>query len=285
MDAFPAYFPLKGKTVAIAGTGDLAEAKARLFAASPAQVRRLMGPDALGRAAYQGCSLAFIADPDEAFCAAAACAAREAGVPVNVTDRPALSDFATPAIIDRGEVVAAVGTGGASPMLAAALRGEIEARLPEGVGRIAALLHKLRDEIREARPDLAERRDFLRAALDGSAAEAALAGRMAEAEALLRQTMAQPKAERKGWIRIVDGHAPVDLLTLRAARALAEADVLAVEDGVRPEVMARARRDAPHIGVEPVTLARRVANGEHVVCITCDPIGLTLKLQSIGLEV
>src|ERR1700761_7120888 len=107
MDAFPAYFPLKDKVGAVAGSGDLADAKARLFEGSPATVRRLTGTGALDRAAYDGCILAFIADPDEAFCAAAARAARQASVPVNVTDRPALSDFTTPALIDRGAVVAA----------------------------------------------------------------------------------------------------------------------------------------------------------------------------------
>jgi precorrin-2 dehydrogenase/sirohydrochlorin ferrochelatase len=266
MDAFPAYFPLRDATVAVAGTGDLAEAKARLFEGSPAVVRRLIGPDALSRAAYDGCVLAFIADPDETFCAAAARAARAASVPVNVTDRPALSDFTTPAIIDRGAVVAAVGTAGASPMLAAALRGEIENLLPEGVGRLAALLHRLQAEVRTARPDLAQRREFLRGALSGPAAEAAMAGRVKEAEGLLRAALAEPVDARVGWIKLVSGVGPVDLLTLRALRALAEADVVA-SDGVGPDILARARRDAPRISVDAAALAERARAGERIVCV------------------
>ena len=45
-------------------------------------------------------------------------AAKAAGVPVNVADRPALSDFIMPAIIDRDDVVVAISTGGSSPTLA-----------------------------------------------------------------------------------------------------------------------------------------------------------------------
>ena len=40
MDSFPAFFPLTGRTVVIAGDGEGAEAKARLFAGSPATVLR-----------------------------------------------------------------------------------------------------------------------------------------------------------------------------------------------------------------------------------------------------
>ena len=110
----------------------------------------------------------------------AARAARAAGVPVNVTDRPDLCDFVTPAVIDRGEVVAAIGTGGTAPILASLLRGDIEARVPEGAGRIAALLGRMQPEVRAAFPDLAQRRAFLRSVLDGPAAEAALARRRRE---------------------------------------------------------------------------------------------------------
>ena len=70
-------------------------------------------------------------------------AAKAAGVPVNVADRPALSDFIMPAIVDRDEVVVAISTGGASPTLATLLRGRIEAMLPERFGAVAQLAQDL----------------------------------------------------------------------------------------------------------------------------------------------
>src|ERR1700761_8901058 len=109
MNAFPAYFPLAGKRVVIVGEGEGAEAKARLFAGSPAMVERLSSAAGADARAYIGAVLVSVPPPADAAAEAAARAARAAGVPVNVVDRPHLSDFVTPAVIDRGEVVAAIG--------------------------------------------------------------------------------------------------------------------------------------------------------------------------------
>jgi precorrin-2 dehydrogenase/sirohydrochlorin ferrochelatase len=139
METFPAFFPLKGRRVVIAGDGEGAEAKARLFGGSPAEVIRIAGDAALDPDAYAGAGLIFIASYDETFALAAAAAARTSGAPMNVVDRPAHSDFHTPAIIDRGQVVAAIGTAGAAPLMASLLRAEIEARIPQGAKPCATL--------------------------------------------------------------------------------------------------------------------------------------------------
>jgi precorrin-2 dehydrogenase/sirohydrochlorin ferrochelatase len=260
MDAFPAFFPLAGRSVAIAGEGEAADAKARLFDGSPATVVRLGPVEALDPRAYAGMTLAFIAGVDDHWAWAATEAARAANVPVNVVDRPALCDFTTPAVIDRGEVVAAIGTGGASPMLATMLRHDIEARVPEGTGRVAALFRVMQGEIRAALPDAHARRRFLRAALNGPAAEAAMAGDMEGAKDCLRASLLEG-AEASGRIRYIDARGPADLLTLRAVRALAAADVLVCDPDPHPDVLALARRDAERLpgGVE--ALADLAADG------------------------
>lgn len=245
MDAFPAFFPLAGRIVVIAGAGDAAEAKVRLFEASPAALVRLTDARAADPAAYAGAILAFVASSDDAFATAAAAAARAAHVPVNVVDRPALCDFTTPAIIDRGEVVVAIGTGGASPMLATLLRHDLEARIPQGAGRVAALFRRMQDEVRGAIPDLPRRRAFLRAALSGPAALAAQAGDMEGAMTRLRAALAEDETP-SGVIDYVDARGPADLLTLRSARAIAAADVLVTDADADPEILALARRDAEH---------------------------------------
>jgi precorrin-2 dehydrogenase/sirohydrochlorin ferrochelatase len=264
MDAFPAFYPLAGKTVVIVGAGEAAEAKLRLFDGSPATIRRLDGAAALEPAAYADAALAFIATDDDAFAEAAAGAARAAHVPVNVVDRPALCDFTTPAVIDRGQVVAAIGTGGASPMLATLLRHDIEARVPEGAGRVAALFAGLQDEVRAALPEPHRRRAFLRAALTGPAAQAALRGDQALAIRLLREALADD-APGVGAVQFIDARGPADNLTLRAARALASADVLVCDEGVHAEVLALARRDAERTGPQaPERLAELAAQGLRV---------------------
>jgi precorrin-2 dehydrogenase/sirohydrochlorin ferrochelatase len=264
MDAFPAFFPLAGRTVVIAGAGEAAEAKARLFDGSPARIVRLEGATALDPEAYAGAALAFVASPDDAFAQGAAAAARAAHVPVNVVDRPALCDFTTPAVIDRGEVVAAIGTGGASPMLATLLRHDIEARVPQGAGRVAALFRSLQDEVRQALPEPHRRRAFLRAALTGRAAEAAMAGDMERAEALLRAALAGD-APVAGVVQFIDARGPADLLTLRAARALAAADVLVCDPDADAEVLGLARRDAERLTPQgSERLAELAAQGHRV---------------------
>ncbi|MET0293685.1 MAG: NAD(P)-dependent oxidoreductase [Phenylobacterium sp.] len=271
MDAFPAYFPLAGRKVVIAGTGEAAEAKARLFEGSPASIVRLTGRAALNPHAYIGAKLVFVASDQADFVDAAVRAARTAGALVNVPDHPELCDFVTPAVIDRGEVVAAVGTGGASPILATMLRSDIEARVPQGAGRVAALLRSFQEEVRLSFPQQHLRRAFLRAAVQGPAAEAAAAGDMEQAAALFREALAAgvPPA---GRVAFVAGDGPADLLTLRAARALSAADVLVADAGVDAEVLALARRDAVRMSPgDPAGLAALTAEGRHVVRVVAGP--------------
>jgi precorrin-2 dehydrogenase/sirohydrochlorin ferrochelatase len=264
MDAFPAFFPLAGKTVVIVGEGEAADAKLRLFASSPAHILRLEGEAALRPQAYAGAALAFIATDDDAYAQAASDAARAAHVPVNVVDRPALCDFTTPAVIDRGEVVAAIGTGGASPMLATMLRQDIEARVPEGAGHVAALFALLQDEVRKTLPEAHRRRAFLRTALGGPAAQAAMRGEQAEAVRLLREALARDEPGA-GAVNYIDARGPVDRLTLRAARALSSADVLVCDAGADDEVLALARRDAERTGPQtPERLGELAGQGLRV---------------------
>jgi precorrin-2 dehydrogenase / sirohydrochlorin ferrochelatase len=263
MDVFPAYFPLKGRRVVIAGEGEGAEAKARLFADAPAEIVRLNGEAALKAASYKGATLAFIAHADPAFLAQAAAAARKACVPVNVVDRPGLCDFNTPAVIDRGEVVAAVGTGGSAPLLASLLRADIEARVPEGAGWVAALLRKMQIEVRAAFPDLPARRAFLRRVIDGPVAKAAMSGELEEAEALMRAA-------------ITAGG-----LSLRAARILSEADAVAVDAGADEQVVVLVRRDARRLMGREATLdgmAELAQQGLQIVRLVVGPPPAGLEL-------
>jgi precorrin-2 dehydrogenase/sirohydrochlorin ferrochelatase len=278
LNSFPAYFPLDGRKVVIAGVGEAAEAKARLFDGSPATLIRLEGHDAYLPGSYTGATLAFVASPDEVFVQAAASAARAARVLVNVVDRPDLCDFTTPAVIDRGEVVAAVGTGGASPVLATMLRNDIEVQVPEGTGRVAALLQKFQTEVRGALPALHERRAFLRDAVMGEAAEAARAGDMDKAGQLFREALSRGSA-RKGVVRFVAGKGPADLLTLRAVRALGAADALVLDANADPEVVKMARRDVERLdpaATSPEQLVQLAREGRQIVLLITHAVDPTL---------
>lgn len=282
MDAFPAFFPLRGKTVIIAGEGEGALAKARLFENSPALVRIITHPLAFAPESYQQAILVFVAHPDEAFCLTAAAAARQAGVPVNVVDRPTQCDFTTPALIDRGEVVAAIGTGGSAPLLASLLRSDIEARIPLGVGQVAELLRQMQGEIRAALPDLVKRRAFMRRVVNGLVADLAMAGDRAGAELALRAELANGAA-LSGKIFAISGEGPADLLSLRAARVLSEADVLVEGEGSDPAIAILARRDSQRLSAadtDAQTLKALLSQGLQVVLIGKEAIG-----RAVGLDV
>ena len=276
MDAFPAFFPLAGRRVVIAGSGEPAAARMRLFEGSPAEIVRLEGTWALDPDSYQGAHLIFIASHDDDFARAAEVAARTAGAPINVFDRPALSDFNTPAIVDRGAVVAAVATSGTAPLLAQMLRSEVEARVPAAAGEIAELLGERREAIKAAFPDLVQRRAFLRAmlseeALTGAGLDAAIAeGHAAVGRVILIEL---PPAE--------------DLVSLRAVRALGAAEVVVAPTEAEGLVARHARRDAERLTpgeADAPRLAELARSGKIVAVFGAGP-GLAETLGGAGVPV
>jgi len=265
MDSFPAFIPLKGWRVAIVGDGEAAEAKARLFDGAPAEVVRLDAEAALTAGALARTRLVFVALADAHLARRVAEAARAAGALVNVVDRPALSDFFTPAIIDRGAVVAGVGTTGAAPVLAALLRSDIEARWPEGLGGLGELSTRLQPQVRAALPELADRRAFWRQLIAGPAAEAAMAGDLDKAEGLAREALAG-RAATTGRVWFLTAPSDPERLTLAALRALAAADQVVAGPDVEPALLAYARRDAPRVeAATPAELADWAAAGLSVL--------------------
>jgi len=294
MDAFPAYFPLAGRKVVVAGSGEAAENKARLFDGSPATLVRLTEDEARTASAFEGSALVFLASPDEAFLETGAALARSVGATVNVVDHPALCDFYTPALIDRGAVVAAVGATGAAPLLAAMLRNDIEAVVPEGAGRLADLFRVTRDDVRAALPDMGPRRTFLREVMRGPAAEAALAGDSVRAEALLREALAAfgGQANAMGRVDFIVADGPADLLSLRAARALSQADVVITDANDAEGILALARRDArrlPSAEMATLRLIELTGEGLRIACVTASEVDAsiprTLALSGAGVSV
>src|SRR5207245_7854176 len=73
--------------------------------------------------------------------------AKAVGLPVNVMDDLVHSSFVFPAIVDRGDVVVAVGTGGASPVVARRVRERIERALPARIGALARFVGRFRNSL------------------------------------------------------------------------------------------------------------------------------------------
>jgi uroporphyrin-III C-methyltransferase/precorrin-2 dehydrogenase/sirohydrochlorin ferrochelatase len=273
MRFLPLFLDLKAGVIAVVGNSAAAHNKVRLLHCAGAHVRWFsnradVAEDVLlatrGTGSLQ-LSLADVLDANfsefSAVVSAAGCPideavarrARSAGVPVNVVDRAELSTFIFPAIVDRGDVVVAIGTGGASPVLARRLRAQIEALLPARIGELAALMSRYRAPFAALRHPALSARRFWERVVDGPIAKAALAGRTREAEAALSaavQAAAQPPQARIGTVFLVGaGPGDPDLLTLRALQALQGADIVFYDELVTPGILDRARRDADRVFV------------------------------------
>ena len=79
---------------------------------------------------FDGLAAIWIADFGDAVANPLAEAARIAGVLANVEDVLHNCDFHTPAVIHRGRLTIAIGTGGASPAIASILRQRLETSFP-----------------------------------------------------------------------------------------------------------------------------------------------------------
>jgi uroporphyrin-III C-methyltransferase/precorrin-2 dehydrogenase/sirohydrochlorin ferrochelatase len=290
MRFLPVFLDLQTGPVLLVGAGDLARAKLRLLAAAGASVRWFAtdGNHDLGGLAAADVARIELAEGDPLvadlsgviaiLCAGAgdigaamSARAKAVGLPVNVMDDLAHSTFIFPAIVDRGDVVVAVGTGGASPVVARRVRESIEAMLPARIGDLAGFIGRWRKSIHGRIPEFPLRRRFWERVVDGPIGALILAGRGAEAEAALKDIAdasafagASASGQVEGRVTLVGaGPGDPDLLTIKALRALQDADVVFYDELVSPEILDRARRDAARVPV-----GRRVGKpgiGQHAI--------------------
>ena len=148
LSAFPAFFKVESRKVAIFGGGAEAYAKARLMAKTRAAIvayaehfeddyRAFLAKHGatvteapFAAAQLDGAVMAFAAsgEPDQDHMVAQC--ARALSVPVNAVDQKDDCDFYTPALVVRPPIAVAIGTEGAGPVLAQMIRARIDTMLP-----------------------------------------------------------------------------------------------------------------------------------------------------------
>ncbi|HUK03378.1 MAG TPA: siroheme synthase CysG [Steroidobacteraceae bacterium] len=272
MDHLPIFLRVRGERALIVGGGSVAARKAQLLLAAGARVS-LLAPqlgeeaEALVRAhsdtvrhiaasftaeLLQGIVLVIAATDRPEVNEQVSRAARERNLPVNVVDDAERSSFIVPAIVDRSPVVVAIGTGGASPVLARQLRAQLESLLPSRLGALARFAGRRRALVREALP-ASRRRAFWERLFSGPVARELLRGEETAAQAAFTRELAEFRntgAPPRGEVYLIGaGPGDPDLLTLRAVQLLQQADVILYDRLVAPEILERARRDAERIFV------------------------------------
>jgi uroporphyrin-III C-methyltransferase / precorrin-2 dehydrogenase / sirohydrochlorin ferrochelatase len=262
LSRLPTFFALGGKRAVVAGGGQAAAWKAELLSAAGAAVdvfssqasedmralaaappggavalhQRTWNADDLSGAAI---AVAECDNDDEA--ARFAGAARAAGVPVNVIDRPAFCDFAFGAIVNRSPLVIGISTDGAAPVFGQAIRAKIEALIPKGFARWAEAARTWRPRVQALALSFRGRRDLW----EKFAERAVAAPNNAPTESDLAALLTQDAAAQAGSVVLVGaGPGDPELLTLRAVRALQSADVILFDHLVSPEILDFARREA-----------------------------------------
>jgi uroporphyrin-III C-methyltransferase/precorrin-2 dehydrogenase/sirohydrochlorin ferrochelatase len=267
---FPVFFDLTAQRVLVVGGGEVALRKVALLERSGALIT-LVAPEVLPelqeRAAagkiilairefvpndLDGARLVIVATSRRAVNRWVASLSEARGIPVNVVDDREASRFIVPAIIDRDPVLVAISTGGTSPVLARRLRERLEALIPKKIGELALWLRALRHGARRRLRDTDERRRFFETIVDGPAARRFIDGDTHGAQALAQQLLARTSSAPRsaGEVTLVGaGPGDPELLTLKALRALQDADVI-LHDRLVPEgLLDMARRDAARICV------------------------------------
>ncbi|MCG7874207.1 MAG: siroheme synthase CysG [Candidatus Thiodiazotropha lotti] len=269
MEFFPIFLNIRNKSCLVVGGGAVAERKISLLLKSAADVV-LVSPELthdlitwrdMGRLNHQARGfqdedindrhLVIAATDDPQLNRHIAELAHAKRIPVNVVDQPELCSFIVPSIIDRSPVVAAVSTGGASPVLARLIRSRLESLIPAGYGRLANLCNRFRQRVKDHFNNPEDRRLFWDRVLEGGVAERVFSGHDEEADQLMERLLADPRLDQEmGEVYLVGaGPGDPDLLTFRALRLMQQADVVVYDRLVAKPILEMTRHDAEHVYV------------------------------------
>ena len=248
----PFQLQISGRPVLLIGSGEAADAKARLLTERGAVIthwpthpsaEQIQQATEANRTAASRFVLVIIAEVCDWTRALMPWLEQERLL-LNAVDAPELSDGFIPAIVSRGRVQIGIGTGGSSPVLARFIRTRLEQVLPQGLEELAELADRWQLRVRQVIKDLGIRRRFWERQLSGSAGQAALDQRPQLADSIIQQALSseQPASGRVALVGAGPGDA--SLLTLKGLQRLQEADVVLFDKLVSPEVLSLARRDA-----------------------------------------
>ncbi len=262
----PVFLSLDGKRAVVAGNSAAVAWKAELLSAAGAaidvfadqpceELREIVaqaprGPITLCARAwvaadFDGAAIAVGGFDDESEAARFAEAARAAGVPVNVIDKPAFCDFAFGSIVNRSPLVIGISTDGAAPVFGQAIRAKLEAMIPRGFARWVAAAQRWRAAVKETGLAFEARRRFWQRFTSFALTNPNREPDQSDFDRLIDETRDEASAAQAGSVTLVGaGPGDPELLTLRAVRALQSADIILIDDLVAPEILDFARREA-----------------------------------------
>lgn len=264
---FPAFFKVAGQKIVIIGNGAEAYAKLRLLRETSAALVLIADApeddllDFIREYSLEdnnfvwlaekftpehlyGAVLIFAANGDVGQDKIIANYAHQLKIAVNVVDRPDMCDFFTPALVNRAPISVAIGSEGASPVLAQMIRAQIEALLNPQIGKVAALAAKLRTLVDNSIAKGLTRRNFWFRFFNGKIVEELERNNPAAAEREAFDLIHAFKAN-KGRLYLLNAqNLDADQITLHSQRVLLMADGIVYDHSIDEDLLTIGRRDA-----------------------------------------
>ena len=243
MRYYPVFLDLAGQPCIVLGEGKFAIEKAVSLREAGADVRVIASRE-YRTGDLAGARLVVDASEDAEVNRRSWQEAEEAGILINVVDRPAQCRFIAPAIVRRDPLLVAISTSGESPFLASALRARIERWLGREWGPFTALVGNVRRQLRERGVPIAQQTRIFRRIVNSETRSLIRLGRPDDA-AHLAVAIAQSGAGGTGRVALVGaGPGDPDLLTFKARELLADADYVLHDALIAPETLALCGPDA-----------------------------------------
>ena len=273
MKYFPLFLDLAGKKVVISGAGSTAIPKIRLLLKTNARIHvfgRKPEPDIInwqsqGKLLHfdrevasedlKDCLLLYGADNNLEKNQNILALGEAHGVLVNIVDNLELSQFITPAIVDRDPVTVAIGTEGTAPVLARKIKARIEDLLPVSLGRLAKISTTFRGKV-VAKLSAVQIRSFWASVFEGMLQKNVQ--EMPEEKILENLTASlenfdADKAGQSIFYLVESGVNNPDLLTVKARRLIENADIVFYDHKISKYILELARREAQFIDLDQRT--------------------------------
>lgn len=205
MKYYPAYLDLRERPCVVIGGGTVAERKtlalleagADVTIISPALSPKLQELSDSGKINHiqkqyeekdlSGEFLVIAATASVEVNTRVARACRKRHTLVNVAAPPEESSFIVPSVVERGNLMIAVSTSGASPALAKKIRQDIAQQYGSEYGIFLDKVQAMRDRVRKEIPDQRKRRQVFQSIVDSDVIDLIRQGRVHEADLLMAE--------------------------------------------------------------------------------------------------
>ncbi|EDZ64802.1 siroheme synthase [beta proteobacterium KB13] len=169
--------------------------------------------------------------------------AKKNNILINVVDQPELCTCTFGSIVERGDLVIAISTGGSAPVFARNLREKFETLLPQSTKQLIDFSSSIREKVSRSFSQFNKRRIFWELFFDAFATKKNIT--KSNLTKLSNKLIKSLRNKNSGEVFLVgSGPGDPELLTLRALHLIQKADVCIYDNLVSKEILELVRRDA-----------------------------------------